>query len=334
MKDFGTVFRTYISIFYNVLSIHFIHKTSLMLMKKLLFFVLTIALLPFFATAQKDKVAPAKAREMPTDTATLNFLKKVASLKYQAQGDVTVADGKGTISIPKGYKYLDPTQTNIVLNELWGNPPRTTDGMFFPEKMSPIDSATWAFVVTYDEDGHVEDADADKINYSELLSSMQSDIEAGSAERKKEGYPVVKLVGWAAAPYYDKATKTLHWAKELEFDEEPVHTLNYDVRILGRTGVISLNAVGNMANVPDVKAAVPSLLSAVKFKEGNTYSDFNPSIDKVAAVGIGGLVAGKMLAKAGLFAILLKYIKVVILAAAGAGTWLWKKIKGQKEEAA
>jgi uncharacterized membrane-anchored protein len=303
-------------------------------MKKALLFVLAVAFFQTLAIAQKDKKAPAKESEMKLDTATLNFLKKVASLKYQAQGEVAVASGKGTITVPKGYKYLDPTQTNMVLTELWGNPPRTTDGMFFPEKLSPIDSATWAFVVTYDEDGHVEDADADKINYSELLSSMQADIAGSSDERRKAGYPVVKLVGWAAAPYYDKANKTLHWAKELEFDGEPDHTLNYDVRILGRAGVISLNAVGNMTNIPDVKAAVPSLLSAVKFKEGNTYTDFNPSIDKVAAVGIGGLVAGKMLAKAGLFAVLLKYIKVVILAAAGAGSWIWKKIRGKKDEEA
>jgi len=38
------------------------------------------------------------------------------------------------------------------------------------------------------------------------------------------------------------------------------------------------------------------------------YSDFDPKIDKVALWTIGGLVAGKVLAKAGLFALLLKFL--------------------------
>ena len=33
-----------------------------------------------------------------------------------------------------------------------------------------------------------------------------------------------------------------------------------------------------------------------------TYSEFNPDIDTVAAYGIGGLIAGKVLAKAGVLA--------------------------------
>jgi uncharacterized membrane-anchored protein len=51
-------------------------------------------------------------------------------------------------------------------------------------------------------------------------------------------------------------------------------------------------------------------------------------MDKVAAVGIGGLVAGKILAKVGFFAIFLKYIKIIGIAVVGAGGWLWKKMTG------
>ncbi|WP_428548305.1 DUF2167 domain-containing protein [Profundibacter sp.] len=40
-----------------------------------------------------------------------------------------------------------------------------------------------------------------------------------------------------------------------------------------------------------------------------TSSDFKPSIDKVAAVGIGGLIAGKVLAKTGLIAVALIFLK-------------------------
>jgi uncharacterized membrane-anchored protein len=49
-----------------------------------------------------------------------------------------------------------------------------------------------------------------------------------------------------------------------------------------------------------------------------------PGADKVAAYGIGGLIAGKVLSKAGLFALALAFLKkgwiLVVLALAG----LWK----------
>ena len=42
-------------------------------------------------------------------------------------------------------------------------------------------------------------------------------------------------------------------------------------------------------------------------------ADFDSKIDNVAAWTIGGLVAGKVLAKAGFFAIILKFIKPLLL---------------------
>lgn len=53
--------------------------------------------------------------------------------------------------------------------------------------------------------------------------------------------------------------------------------------------------------------------------KGQRYNDFSAGIDEVAAYGIGGLVAGKVLAKVGFFAIILKFWKVAILALGG--TW-------------
>ena len=74
------------------------------------------------------------------------------------------------------------------------------------------------------------------------------------------------------------------------------------------------------------------MLNSVEFNQGNKYSDFNPSVDKVAAWTIGGLVAGKVLAKAGLFAIILKFGKVIILGLAAVGGTIWKFITGKKGE--
>ena len=45
--------------------------------------------------------------------------------------------------------------------------------MILPAKLSPLSAEGWGVVITYDEDGHVSDEDADQINYADLLKDMQ-----------------------------------------------------------------------------------------------------------------------------------------------------------------
>jgi uncharacterized membrane-anchored protein len=157
--------------------------------------------------------------------------------------------------------------------------------------------------------GYVKDDDAEKIDYDDMLKNMQEDEKETNKERVAGGYPTLHFVGWAQKPYYDKEKKVLHWAKEIKFgDQEGAHTLNYDVRVLGRHGILSLNAVCTMDELPLVKANIDKVLNMSSFTSGNAYSDFDPKIDKIAVWTIGGLVAGKVLVKAGLFAVLLKFL--------------------------
>ncbi len=121
----------------------------------------------------------------------------------------------------------------------------------------------------------------------------------------------IDLVGWAAPPHYDAASNKLYWAKELAFGGQPEHTLNYDIRVLGRGGYLSLNAVAGMNQLQMVESKMQNILAMTEFDPGQRYGEFNASTDKLAAYGIGALVAGTIAAKAGLFAKLF----VVILAA-------------------
>ena len=115
------------------------------------------------------------------------------------------------------------------------------------------------------------------------------------------------LLGWGAPPFYDKQQHTLHWAKLLRFGNGIEETLNYNVRILGRRGVLIFNAVAVPSQLPEIKASIPSLLVNASFTKGQQYNDYSAGIDEVAAYGIGGLVAGKVLTKGGFFAVILKF---------------------------
>ena len=47
--------------------------------------------------------------------------------------------------------------------------------MLVPTSVNPVSRDGWAVVIDYEEDGFVADADADRIEYGELLKEMSRD---------------------------------------------------------------------------------------------------------------------------------------------------------------
>lgn len=287
--------------------------------------LLLIALALFFSCSAiaADPVpppAPAPApAAAPDPAARLAKLKKIADSITYRQGETVLGRNLAKISVPEKFRYLDAKDTGTVLTALWGNP-KSDDllGAIVPVGFDPIDGGGWIVVITYADDGHVKDDDAAGIDYSKLLTQMKDETKEASKERAKEGYGSVELIGWAKPPHYDATAHKLHWAKELHFAREKGNTLNYNIRMLGRGGVLVLNAVAGMDQLSEVEAATPAILNMVNFQEGQRYADFKPSTDKVATYGLAALVAGGIAAKAGLFKLLwvgiLAFKKFVVIA--------------------
>ena len=267
------------------------------------------------------------------DSAARSAAEFEAKLRYQT-GVITLEKGLATLTLPDGYRYLDADDTERVL-VAWGNPPGSeTLGMIFPGGKAATDSGSWAVIVSYDEDGHVKDDEAASIKYDELLRDMQKGTRESNKAREKEGYPPVDLIGWAAQPHYDGASHKLYWAKELQFGDDAEHTLNYDVRALGRRGVLVLSAVASMGQLTDVETGMQQVLGFVAFNEGHRYADFVPSTDKVAAYGIGALIAGKVAAKVGFFKLIVGILvaskKLVIFGLVAVGAFVQRFLRGRK----
>lgn len=73
--------------------------------------------------------------------------------------------------------------------------------------------------------------------------------------------------------------------------------LNYNIRMLGRRGVLVINVVAGMPQLADVEKATPALLAMVDFQPSHRYADFNADTDKTATYGLAALVAGGVAAK-------------------------------------
>lgn len=257
-------------------------------------------------------------------------------------GEVTLRGGIAKVVLPSSLRYLNSSDTDTVLTKIWGNPKgNETLGMLVPSGFDPRDESSWAVILTFEEDGYVKDDDAAKIDYTKLLADMKEQVREASKQRQKDGYEPIELVGWAAQPHYDAAAKKLYWAKELKFGNSSEHTLNYNLRLLGRRGVLVLNAVAGINQLKVIESATPTILTAVNFQEGHRYADFNGSTDKVATYGLAALVAGGIAAKAGLLKGLwlgiLAFKKVIILvliALAGSLKKLWNWITGRANRSA
>jgi len=256
---------------------------------------------------------------------------------YQS-GNITLPNKVATLHLGEKYRYLDSGETNKLLMA-WGNESdTTTQGAIVPAEVNPMNETGWAVILTYEDDGHIDDSDAKEIDYADMLKDMKEGTEEHNEARKDAGFQAVHLVGWAESPRYDAATKKLYWAKELDFEGSSSHTLNYDVRVLGREGVLSMNAVATMDQLQQIRTDMRPLIDVAEFNEGYRYAEFNSKTDRMAEYGLGALIAGTLAAKAGLFAklgvLLLAFKKFIIIGLVAAGGLIAKLFGKKKDEAA
>jgi uncharacterized membrane-anchored protein len=276
-------------------------------------------------------VLPLAAQEAPAEGPDPEVQKFVDSLKFES-GTIALPEAKATLKLQTDMRFLRGADAERVLTELWGNPPGTEPlGLLLPTASALTDRQGFAVVVTYNDDGYVSDEEAAKVDYDQMLKEMQEGTSAENAERKKLGYDTVELVGWADRPRYDSTSNKIYWAKRLKFGGSAHDTVNYDVRVLGRGGYLSLNAVAGIDQLGTIKSEMPRMIELCEFDSGARYADYAPGTDKLAAYGIAALVAGGVAAKAGLFGKLLalliagKKLVILLLVALAAG---FKKILG------
>ncbi len=301
-------------------------------------FFLFLTLFGNYSYAEEVSDSTFSVDEMEELLLLQNYYDSLEATLIYEYGEVDLKNGVAKLIVPKGFKYLNGKDSEMILTDIWGNPPSNFQdrslGLIFPENTSPFIDSSYAINITYTEDGYVNDEDAKSIDYDELLSTMQEDCINENPYRKERGYEAIYLIGWASPPFYDEENKKLHWAKELQFGDYEDHTLNYNIRILGRKGYLQLNVIGNMNVLGEVTRDNDIILNSVNFTEGNQYDDFNPDYDKVAAYGIGALIAGKAIAKVGVFAklgiLLAKFWKIIAVGFVGLLAGI-KKIFSKKD---
>ncbi|WP_271077790.1 DUF2167 domain-containing protein [Aurantiacibacter sp. MUD61] len=234
-------------------------------------------------------------------------------------GTIPIPAANATLSLGDEYDFYVAEDARTIIVDYWENRPEQAEvvlGVILPAGLDPREDG-WGGIVTYADTGWISNEDARSADYDVILEEMQANARAENLERSGLGYPELEIVGWAQQPTYDSVSHALIWAREFDFSDSDTNALSYDVRLLGREGVLSINFVADMDKLPAIRRAADDITAASRFDPGARYEDYEAGRDDVAGYGLAGLVAsgaGLAVAKQfGLFAMLVKLAKPLLV---------------------
>jgi len=247
-------------------------------------------------------------------------------LDWQAGPKTQELVNKATIFLPEGYFYLNTEETDKYL-ELGQNFPTGNENFFAP------DNWAWESYFSFNDIGYVKDDD--EIDGDELLQQMKDGDEASNKRRKEMGWSTLTTIGWEFPPRYDTVQRRLEWAYLLK-GENNEKIVNYETRILGRSGVMEVVLVATPDMLNQAVQELNSHLTTFEFKQGEKYSNYIEG-DRVAEYGLAALIAGGAAALAtkkgfwaaivGFFVAMKKFAIIAVIAVFGFVISLFKRKK-------
>ncbi|MEJ7728519.1 MAG: DUF2167 domain-containing protein [Polyangiaceae bacterium] len=262
-----------------------------------------------------DEVVPTSPRE-----------RALMALPWQ-NGPTTGALGTiAEIKVPEGQMYLDGDGARRLL-EIDQNP---TSG----RELGLVAAADMSWVMTFEfsEVAHVEDDETAPLDADKLLASLREGNATGNEARRSRGWETVSLVGWAMPPTYDAQSKNLEWATHVRNDTTMGVTVNHNIRLLGRSGVMEAGLLASPEDYGAGLAASKAMLPGFSFKVGQRYDEFREG-DRIAEYGLTGLITGGALAvaaKSGFLAKAGKGIVKLVVVGGAAVAGLLSRLFGRK----
>jgi uncharacterized membrane-anchored protein len=228
--------------------------------------------------------------------------------------------------IPAGYIFTGAEGTRNMM-EASQNPPSGKEvGLIGPAELN------WFLLFEFDDIGYVRDDEKNSLDAEAMLKSIIAGNNNANRERLKRGWKVMNITGWEQTPRYNSQTHNLEWAIRGESERIPI--INYNTRLLGRGGVMSVVLVTDPEELNDTLPRAKNIIDNFTFKQGQTYQEFRNG-DKIAEYGLTALVVGGAAAvavKTGIFKWLWKIVVVVFIAIVGLFKSIFYRIFPKKSE--
>ena len=248
------------------------------------------------------------------------------SIEWQDAGTDAKLGMEAHIKIPDGYVFTGRKGTQTLM-QLYGNLLTEWEQGYVEPK---AENEGWFVVFEYEDAGHVKDDEKSDLDADTVLAGLKESDGPANEERKSMGLPALNTVGWLVPPYYNEATHNLEWALLLE--SEGQQNVNYNIRMLGREGIMHVTVVTGTEEFEEVRAKIPALLEGFAFNPGRTYAEYKEG-DKLADYGLMAMLG---VGAVGVFAtIFSKFGKVIFagIAAAAVGVLTFvRKLFGRNKQ--
>jgi uncharacterized membrane-anchored protein len=232
--------------------------------------------------------------------------------------------GNSTLKVPAGYVFLNPADT-AKLQALEHNLGNGNQYYLAPNDLH------WGATFSFRDDGYVKDDE--KIDVPAIFKSIQDGTEQANATRRERGWDEMKVVGWQTPPHYDTQSNHLEWAITGQDLKTHTDVVNFNTRLLGRGGVMSIILTTDPDMLTTSIAEFRTALSGFEYVPGQRYAEYKPG-DKVAKYGLAALITGGAAAiavKTGFWKVLVGALaagwKVIAAAFVALGSWFTRRFK-------
>jgi uncharacterized membrane-anchored protein len=246
----------------------------------------------FLAALCAAPILALAAPETPQEDPNAAF----AALDWHVGPRAEQVVGMATLKTPDDQTLFLDQKNAAKFLELTGNLPLPETNIVLAK-----DDGWWA-VFSFESTGYVKDDE--KIDADAILKTLQDSDGPANEERQRRGLPAIHTDGWYVPPHYDPQTKRLEWGVKLS--SEGRSNLNYTIRLLGRSGVMSATLVSSPETLDKDVASFKQVLQSFDFNAGQRYAEFKEG-DHVAEYGLAALIVGGAAAvatKKGLWAVI------------------------------
>ena len=223
--------------------------------------------------------------QMPVGEDDLN--NKVNSLNWiSGPKKIPFTEAKATISISGDYEYLQGEDVNQLL--YWLN------GVEFPsQKILVMPKENWGsyyYLYAFSDSGYVKIDDWNEVDPNEFLKDLEQTSKSDNVERKKNNQATLKSLSWSYTPRLDRNKNLVNYALVSKWSDND-QSVQASSLILGKEGYTHATMVSSAAVYKD--SLLENASAIHEFNPDVGYNAWKPG-DKVAAIGIAGLLAATL----------------------------------------
>ena len=237
---------------------------------------------------------------------------------------VNYNEANSKINISSNFSILEKEDAHQILYWLNGT-------NFDHVDVYAINKSNEQYMFFYTDSGYVKTDDWTDVDPDQFIKEIRENYKTSNDTRKKNGQPTILNVSWKKKPYLDGVYNSVYYALNVDWSDNKSSAEGTAI-ILGKEGYTTASYVAGDNGYQE--QMLLNLSKIHKFNATKEYKDWK-SGDKVAAVGIGALLAttlGVKALKPGIIAaglLLLKKFWFIIFLPF---IWLGNLFKGSSKE--